>query len=44
MMEVCLESKEPASEEMGNIVVHQDVPEEETMVETVGALVDQYGD
>jgi uncharacterized protein YydD (DUF2326 family) len=42
--EACLESKEPASVETEFIAVYEEVPKEETTVETFGALKKRYGD
>jgi hypothetical protein len=40
----CLESKEPTSDEIESIAVHENVPKEEAAVESFGALKERYGD
>jgi hypothetical protein len=42
--EACLESKEPTSVEIESKLEHQEVPKEEALVETFGALKDWYVD
>jgi hypothetical protein len=41
--EVCLDSKEPTSNEIESVAVYEEVPEEEAAVETFVALKEQYG-
>jgi hypothetical protein len=42
--EACLESKEPTSEETESKLEHQEVPKEETAVETARTLKKRHGD
>jgi hypothetical protein len=42
-MEAFLDSKEPTPVAMKSAAEHQEVPEEEVEVKTIGALEDRYG-
>jgi hypothetical protein len=43
-MDACLKSKEPTSGETESVAVHEEVPQEEASVKTVGALKKQHKD
>jgi hypothetical protein len=42
--DACLESKEPTSEEIESLVVHEEVRKEEAAVEPIAALKKRLGD
>jgi hypothetical protein len=44
MLDACLEKMESNPGELQPVMVHQDVPKEEAMVEMIGALKDRPGD
>jgi hypothetical protein len=42
--EACLEKREPTPEEIEVVAEHQEIPNEQHAVETIGALADRSGD
>jgi hypothetical protein len=44
MMEGCLESKEPTSNEIQSVAEHEEVPEEKAVVKTIRTLKKWHGD
>jgi hypothetical protein len=44
MLDACLEKMKANPGELQSVAMHQKVPNEEAMVETIGALEEQYGD